>query len=86
MFKADGYYPTEYVEGVALFIDDLKEEYQTFNKDGSGDEYKIKDYKTQGCWFLDESCEQKFTGITTDMVGDITLYANLSYAFWSPSV
>ena len=80
MFKSNGKYPTKYIEGGVLTIDDLKEEYQSFNANGSGNEYHFLG------WFVDQACTQAFTGITTETRGDIALYAKITYAFWSPSV
>jgi len=81
MFKKNGNYPTSYVEGKSvLLIDDLKKEYQTFNSDGSGDDYTFKG------WYVDEACTTAFTGITEETKGDVVLYAKVTYAFWSPSV
>jgi hypothetical protein len=80
MFQADGNYPVEYAEGENGTVSDLKAEYQTFNSDGSGNEYKFKG------WFLDQACTQAFAGDISLLQGEVVLYAKLSYAFWSPSV
>ena len=80
MYKDGANYPKWYNEGESVTIDNLKSQYQTFNSDGSGVEYNFKG------WYLDEACEQEFTGITTQTRGDITLYAKITYASWSPNV
>lgn len=80
MFKADGDYPIEYVEGVSVLTVSNLKDVETFEENGSGENYTFKG------WFIDEACTQEFTGITTEMSGNITIYALVDRSFWSPIV
>ena len=68
LFKENGAYPTEYVYGKVLKIDDLQTKV-TVNFDF---------HYIFGGWYLDSACTEKFAGITEDTVGNITLYAKLT--------
>ena len=69
-FKADGNYPTSYISGEETIIDDLKSSFDTILNNTT---HRACEFKG---WYLDEDFTIPFDGvITTDMKGDITLYA-----------
>lgn len=75
LWKEEGYYPTVYVFGEEHQIDDLKAMiYLTTSTD-------LGFYG----WYLDEECTEAFDGvITPETFGNITLYAKLEVAEWTP--
>lgn len=68
LFKENGAYPTEYVYGSPIQIDGLRSKVSV----------NLDFYYMFGGWYVDSGCTEKFTGITEDTVGNITLYAKLT--------
>ena len=79
-FETNGNYPTTYVEGVGVSISALKAETMQFEENGSGVDYDFKG------WFTNSSCTTAFTGIDESARGDITIYAKISVAYYTPTV
>ena len=65
-FSETGYYPATYVEGSTFEIDELMSL-------ASDEDYY---YVFEG-WYLDEDCVIPFDGITTETVGEVSLYADI---------
>lgn len=76
LFKKNGNYPTEYIEGERVEISQLH------------DIVWVGEYhdRTFHGWYLDKACTQAFDGVI-DTEGDwnITLYAKVSIGTWTPN-
>lgn len=79
-FEKNGNYPTTYVEGIGVSISDLKVKAMQFETNGSGTDYDFKG------WFTNSSCTTAFTGIDANARGDITIYAKIAVAYYTPTV
>ena len=79
-FETNGNYSTSYVEGVGVSISALKTTATVFKSDGSSTEYDFEG------WFTDASCKTAFTGIDENARGDITVYAKIERAYYTPTV
>ena len=72
LFKPGGSYPTSYVAGEYVYIDDLEEIIFIG---------KYEDRMFLG-WYMDEACTQKYENGKKGL-GDLTLYAKLSVGYWT---
>lgn len=73
-YKVGGSYPLKYISGVATTVDDLEKTVYISS---------TEDREFRG-WYTDKACTQAFDGvISEDSVGDITLYAKISVAYWT---
>ncbi|MBQ8686023.1 MAG: InlB B-repeat-containing protein [Clostridia bacterium] len=80
MFDDNGSYPTEWNEGETLTVSALKD----FSANGG---YPVSKYTTYTFvkWYTDSACTSEFGGQLKDLIGEVTLYAKMSVASWTPN-
>ena len=80
MFDPNGSYPTEWKEGETLSVSALKD----FSRNGG---YPVTEYTTYTFkkWYTDSACTSEFGGELKDLIGEVTLYAKMSVATWTPN-
>ena len=80
MFDPNGSYPTLWTEGETLSVSALKD----FSRNGG---YPVSEYTTYTFkkWYTDSACTSEFGGQLKDLIGEVTLYAKMSVAVWTPN-
>ncbi len=80
MFDPNGSYPTLWTEGETLNVSALKD----FSRNGG---YPVTEYTTYTFvkWYTDTACTSEFGGQLKDLIGEVTLYAKMSVATWTPN-
>ena len=80
MFNSKGSYPTLWTEGETLSVSALKD----FSRNGG---YPVTEYTTYTFvrWYTDSACTSEFGGQLKDLIGEVTLYAKMSVATWTPN-
>ena len=74
MMKDGKLYPTEYIAGTPINIDDLAYYWTTLA------EYEFRGY------YQDPACEIPFTGITETTTGDVVIYALIQVYYNTPNI
>ncbi len=72
MWQQNGKYPVSYLEGTSGIKVDSLTKTVYYNSEG------VSGYRNFEGWYLDVDCTQKFEEITSDMRGNLTLYAKVT--------